>query len=468
MKRPVKVTADHNVDVAPSEVFDLLRRGQPVETPLGPGVVHDIGLQAAPYGKRIELEPPAITVRLDDPEEDQPQDVMVCMCKLGLEDKQHEAIIGKEFSRLWPPLTNEVAEDTHMLVDLDNKTTEEVRARFEEAVANVSRVASTGARYRQQRQLYADFVRLALDSGEAIIDEAGELDEGTVLEGLEGVNLGDGHAVVLQSLTLDEEDESKRAYLVLYSPDKDVLQQVSVPEENNFMGYDGGESSGFLPTVYDPAALDSPELHPIRILPNTYLPRNPNYPSTITDTVWRPTVRQTPIRFYETREAAYPTQPGYEHDTLGHGNPPYVNFPSPDTLMPEEKSNGEPNPQYKPHKVGPQAYDPAEQPLDVEPYEDKKMQELFEEFWTAYQLDRESKPMGKPGLMNMHLCTFMIPFAKAQGWEKDGKFDVEEPLKLLNYMVQIGVIDKSLPEYFLTRYQRYLTGVDFRTQFTDD
>lgn len=466
MKRPVK-TADHSIDMVPSEVFDLLRRGQRVDTPIGPGVIYDIGLQAAPYGDRIELEPPAVTVRLDDPEEDQPRDVMVCMCKLGLENKQHEAIISKEFSRLWPPLTNEVAEDTHMLVDLENKTTEEVRARFEEAIANVPRVASASARYNQQRRIFADFVRLALDFGEATIDEAGEIGEGMVLEGLEGIDLGKGHAVVLQSLTVDGEDDSKRAYLILYSPEPDVLQQVTVPEESNFMGYDGGEASGFLPTVYDPAALDSPELHPIRILPNTYLPRNPNYPSTITDTVWRPTVRQTPIRFYETREAAYPTQPGYEHDTLGQGKSPF-GFPKPDTLMPEKKSTGEDNPQYKSHKIGPQAYDPAEQPLDVEPFEDKKMQEVFEEFWSGYQMDREFKPMGKPGLMNMHLCTYMIPFSKAQGWAKDGKFDVEKPLELLNYMVQIGVVDKSIPEYFLTRYHRYLTGVDFRTQFTDD
>lgn len=114
--------ADTNiVEVPGDETFDLLRMGQQVETPLGSGVVKEIALQAARYGDRIELEPPAITVRLDDPAEGIPAEIVVCMCKLGLKNTKHEAIIRKEFARLWPPISDDVPKDIHMLMDLNKQ-----------------------------------------------------------------------------------------------------------------------------------------------------------------------------------------------------------------------------------------------------------------------------------------------------------------------------------------------------------
>jgi len=441
--------ADHAVDVSGEETFDVLRIGQRVETPLGPGIIADIAVQASRYGDKIELEPPAITVKLDDPDPGEPDEVVVCMCKLGLEDSKHEAILRKEFGRLWPPITDEIPEDTHMLVDLNKKETEEVRSRFEKLSSNAHRVASVALRYRRQRRLYSDYVDLALHLAEPVIDEASNLSPGTVVTGLEGSDLNDGAAVVLQSLQLEgQEDADGRVFLVLYSPDKDLMRRLTIPEDAKFMGHDGGEATGFTPTVYDPVRLDSPELHPIRVLPDSYLPKNPNYPSSITDTVWRPTVRQTPIRYYKTREAG-----GFERRPDYRSWPPvnHVNYPTPDTVNPPDET--------KPRKRGQQAYDPAEQPLDVPPLEDEKMEALAMEFWTGYQQQREQKLPGHGSTLDFDILDYADIF---QGRKE---LDNEQMLHLFNYMVQIGMFQPSMMKIYINHQNDKYTWKNIRTHY---
>ncbi len=474
--------ANHVVDVSEDETIDLLQRGQSVETPLGSGVIEDIAIQAGKYGKRYELEPPLIQVRLDDPEDGKPDVIHVCMCKLGLDNPVHEAIISKEFGRLWPPITDDVQEDTHMLVDLKKKETDEIRARFEKLSSTAHRVASTAIRQRRQRRVYSDYAKLAIALVEPVVATMKELTPGMVITGAEGLNFGEGAHVVLQTLPVEGRDDSQM-YLVLYSPDEDALQHMTAPGDSKFMGHPGeeatgltptveddfpgsappmgGDPPGFTPTVYDPSALGT-EQHQIRILPDSYLPKNPNYPSSITDTVWRPTVRQTPIRFYETKkEGAFDRKPGQERGSVPTGQD--VNYATPDTVNPDDL---ELNPTYKKPLLGKDAYDPViQQQITTEegaqPTFDEKMEELRAQLWAGYQGDREEKIPGWGNTLDLDFLAYFESFIGKK------ELDQEDAFKLLNYMV----IKADIPESVLKTYQQMLNNSftlrDLRTHFTN-
>jgi hypothetical protein len=450
----MKRSAHEKVDVPGEDVFDLLQIGQHVDTPIGPGVISDIALQAARYRDRIELEPPAITVRLDDPPPGAPDEVTVCMCKLGLENPKNEALIRKEFSRLWPPITDEVPGDSHMLINdkKDNGDIEHVRSRFEKQSTTAHRVASVALRQRRQRRVFLDYVELSLRLAEPIIDTVKQITAGMVVTGIEGVDKLDEAGVVLNSRNLDENGFPGKVYLLIYNPETDSVRQLTLPEETQFMGHDGGEATGFTPTVYDPAALNSPELHPIRILPNSYLPKNPNYPSSITDTVWRPTVRMTPIRFYQTKKK----EGGFNRLPEGEGPrkwPPTrtVNFPTPDTVNPSDKT--------KNRKRGKDAFDPADQTPDMEADVDQKMEDLAMDFWGAYQHYREQKIPGKGNTLDIELNDF------ADVYQGRHEMDDEEMMQLFNYLVQIGILDASMLKKYLLRQDEKFRQLNTRTHY---
>jgi len=446
--------ADGKVEVSDDETFDLLQIGQHVETPLGPGVISRIGLQAARYGDRIELEPPVVTVELDDPEPGQPDEVNVCMCRLGLEDPKHEAIISKEFARLWPPIEEEVPEDVHMLMDVkkNEEDMEKVRSRFDQQTMTAHRVASVALRHRRQRRIYQDFVTLAMHLAEPAIDETSILEPGTVVTGVEGVDLGEA-GVVVKKMKLKGRDgeDAGQVYVVLYNPDSDTLRQLTVPEDSKFMGHDGVGATDMMPTVYDPQALDSPELHPIRILPNTYLPQNPNYPSSITDTVWRPTIRQTPIRYYKVREAGgFQRRPDYK-DPQEWPPTSTVNYPTPDTVNPPGKQ--------RTRKRGKDAYDPHDQTPDMDEKVNQKMEDLAMKFWGDYQRYREQKIPGKGSTLDIHIEDFADVF---QGRTEMSDDDM---LNLFNYLVQIGMMDESMLHKYLMRQDEKFRQVNLRTHY---
>lgn len=447
--------ADNKVEVSNEEVFDLLQIGQQVNTPLGPGVVTKIGLQAGRYGDRVELEPPAITVRLGEPEPGQPDEVTVCMCKLGLDDPKHEALIRKEYARLWPPIEENVPEDIHMLMDVNKKEEDmgKVRSRFEEHTLTAHRVASVALRHRRQRRIFSDYVELALHYAEPAIDEVSKIGPGTVLTGLEDAGL-DEAGVVLKSLKLKGKDgeDAGQVYVLLYNPDSDTTRQLTLPEDSQFMGHDGGDATGFTPTVYDPAALDSSELHPIRLLPNTYLPKNPNYPSSITDTVWRPTVRQTPIRFYQTKKEAggFQRRPDY-HDPQEWPPTNTVHYPTRDTVNPPDKSRN--------RMRGEEAFDPNDQTPDMDEDTNQKMEDLAMKFWGDYQHYREQKIPGKGNTLDISVEDFADVF---QG--RLEKTD-DEMMQLFNYFVQIGMMEESLLHKYLMRQDEKFRQLNTRTHY---
>lgn len=446
--------ADDAVEVSNDEAFDLLRIGQQVETPLGSGRIVDIAIQAGKYGDRIEMEPPAITVDLDKPPEDVPKRIVVCMCKLGLEDDKHEAIIRKEFHRLWPPLTDEIHEDAHMLMDLNKQDElDKVRSRFERHNLTAHRVASVGLRYRRQRQLFRDYAELALHLAEPTIDTVDELRPGMVVTALESVDMDNQLSVVLKSLGLEGAGEDGgRVYVLLYNPEEDSLRQLTLPEDEKFMGHDGEEATGMTPTVYDPERLVSPELHPIRVLPNSYIPKSPNYPSSITDTVWRPTVRQTPIRFYETKKDA-----GFDRPPEAETDPPRLriegpNYPVPDTVNPPDPNRG-------PYMRGQQAFDPSEQTPDMEETVDQDMEDLAMGFWDAYQSYREQKIPGGPQTLNFDILDYADIFKSNKGMTD------EEMGNLFAYLMRIGICAESLVRKYIMRMNDEARQVLWRTHF---
>jgi len=448
--------ADNKVEVSDEETFDLLQIGQHVDTPIGPGVITKIGLQAGRYGDRVELEPPAITVKLDEPEPGDPDEVTVCMCKLGLNNPKHEALIRKEFARLWPPIEEKVPEDIHMLMDVNKKEEDmgKVRSRFEKQTLTAHRVASVALRYRRQRRIFQDYVKLALHFAEPAIDETGKLSPGTVLTGLEDADLGGEAGVVLKAIKLKGRDgeDAGQVYVVLYSPDSDTMRQLTLPGDSKFMGHDGGEGAGFTPTVYDPAALNSSELHPIRILPNTYLPKNPNYPSSITDTVWRPTVRQTPIRFYQTKKEAggFQRRPDY-HDPQEWPPTSTVNYPTQDTVNPPAKQRN--------RMRGEEAFDPNDQTPDMDEKTNQDMEDLAMKFWGDYQHYREQKIPGKGNTLDIAIEDF------ADVFQGRTKMDDDEMLQLFNYFVQIGMMDESLLHKYLMRQDEKFRQLNTRTHY---
>lgn len=459
---PTEVAGD--VDVANEDTFTLLKKGQQVETPLGPGVIVDIEIQAGRYGKRVEIEPPAVTVKLDDPEEGDPDRIVVCMCKLGLEDDEHEAIIKKEFSRLWPPLTEDVPEDTHMLVNVHK---EGALVEFQGIVNQIISAQIEGANceklHRDAFRRYADLSEFFVDP---VTDDDAGLSPGMVLNNLEGLDLEDGKAIVLKMNEIEDEEGGSETQAVIYLTGPEKVKVVRLPQEVQFDGHDGGEAVGITPTVYDPLRVDSPELHQIRILPDSFLPKNPNYPSSLTNTIWRPTVRQTPIRFYsvddtmskkdkQTREAG-----GFEHKPEqpplgGHYWPPkdYTNYPTPDTVLPPE--------QMPEIWRGPLLYMRPEEQESIPPM-DPVMEQAALMFWNDYQDWRNTYIPGKRSREDETVENFM------DIWRHNVGLDENEMLEFLGYMTHIvGMFPRSVYDTYADHLGRMKQSVMYRTHYPD-
>lgn len=438
--------AGTDVDVANEDVFTLLKNGQEVDTPLGPGVIVDIEVQAGKYGDRIEMEPPVVTVQLDDPSDGDPDRIVVCICKLGLKDKEHEAIIHKEFARLWPPITDEIPEDTRMLVDVEEEFKKKSSA-FRERVAELSGGAASPEKVRQA---CAEYVHLSYAlvpfRGAAISD----LNPGVVVTDLEGFDLSGHPGIVLKS---EPSATTPTVHVVLYLPDTDDIKQVKVPSDASFVGVDAGEEIGVVPTVYDPERLHSPELHPIRTLPDSYLRRDPNYPSSITN-IWRPTLRVTPMRYYNTRQGGIPFKPENDPDKEPHWPPEdYTNYPTPD-FVPQ-------GPEMPEYKSGPALYEYDKSRRHPESVlnsikENKKLADEAVDFWKEYQAAQPS---------DVHLKYDLHDFADM--YAEEGNKSEEHMVDLLAYMYSMGLITMQALNGYIDHLATKATTLNTRTHFTN-
>lgn len=250
------------LDEEPGDTFPLVEIGDKVNTPEGPGEVVNIALHGADYGDdRFELEPPAITVKLEDGTE-----VVSCPCVIELEDEDATALLHSEYERLWPPV-EDLPGAAHQLID-DEKIEENMkheRARLDKRYMRAHRWATH------------------------VITAEGSLSPGDVLEDLEGVDIGKG-AVVVEVDTSGNEQTVK-----LYMPETEDTKTVKLPLDSTHRTLDVPDKKPSSDKVYDENVIETGEPEgAIRWVPDSYLPKNPNYPSTLSDILWRPTYRQYP------------------------------------------------------------------------------------------------------------------------------------------------------------------------------
>lgn len=137
------------------------------------------------------------------------------------------------------------------------------------------------------------------------------LKRGDKISSYEGVDFaGNKYAIVLD---FDPAEDGK-AFLSLYFPESKSARKYKVSTESNAAvvptSYDekGDSEDGYVipSSEVDNLRAKSPgsmDMKPNRSFqPDSYFPEDPNYPSTMTDVLWRPELRWTPFpRFYNTR-----------------------------------------------------------------------------------------------------------------------------------------------------------------------
>jgi hypothetical protein len=82
-----------------ADTVAFLQVGDTVETPDGPGKVVQIALQLADYSGDVQLEPPAVVVKLQDGTVKR-----CCLCELDFGTVEINQQVAREFARLWPPM----------------------------------------------------------------------------------------------------------------------------------------------------------------------------------------------------------------------------------------------------------------------------------------------------------------------------------------------------------------------------
>jgi hypothetical protein len=248
-------TNDHEEPVdEQGQVFEVLKRGDKVTTEDGPGEVVDITLMGADYSdERSELEPPQITVKLDE----DGQEIVVCPCAIDLEDEEATEFLHQEYERLWPPV-EDLPGDAQTLVD-DEKTRAFLETRFLRARRKATHV----------------------------IEAQGPLTPGQIVEDIEGVEVGSG-ATVLDTILSDDQQQVE-----LYLHDSGTTVKVTIPLDTPHRTLDIPPAQKPEDTVYDEELVDD-AIAPVRTMPDSYLPDNPNYPSSLSKWLWNPTYRQYP------------------------------------------------------------------------------------------------------------------------------------------------------------------------------
>lgn len=125
--------------------------------------------------------------------------------------------------------------------------------------------------------------------------------KGDVITDLEGYDFGDEGAVVVK-VRGDDVD--------LVRVDNNETFTVSL-DELEFSAEDHEPSPEIESSWYDKQTYEQgPKVEDIRTLPDYWLPRDPNMPSTMTDVTWRPEnrYRRWQQRYYSVEERSIPNQ----------------------------------------------------------------------------------------------------------------------------------------------------------------
>lgn len=147
----------------------------------------------------------------------------------------------------------------------------------------------------------SQYAKVVTATGAYVEANASSVAPGMVLERLEGVDWGDQTAVVL-----DVQDEDSSSLVTVWLVDTEEEKSYRVPNDAAFQAREPArdpetdEREDFPATSWDPLAIDE-HLDPVRYVPDSYYPyTEPNHPSSIERTLWRPTLRRSPIyRYYE-------------------------------------------------------------------------------------------------------------------------------------------------------------------------
>ena len=232
------------------------------------------------------------------------------------------------------------------------------------------------------------------------------LEEGTIITDLEGIDLGPDGAVVL-------EVNGDQVELVRL----DTHEFLSVDtNEVDFAADEPDKGEGTNPYLYDPDAMDSPEIDNIRWLPTYWGPRDPNNPSSLTDVSWRPT------QYWRRRQQI-------------HG----------DTQMRNRQANLYPSMETVPHKEQlPQQYHQdygLPRRMQVDRWEGEgKLEDLIAlatEFWQGYREKRHTNIPQRGDRQSMEVYQWGIVFMERLGLER------KEMNELYQFMVDTDVIPKS-------------------------
>ncbi len=379
------------------KVYPLISIGDKVTTPDGPGEVIDIALNWADYGDRQEMEPPIVTVQLKDG-----QELATCMCSVELEDEELTDFLQEEYRRLWPPV-EELPGNAESLVD-DEKLEQRV-----------------------------SFMRKYLRPGR----RTARLEPGQVVKDLEGVDVGSG-AVVLD-VTVESDGQQK---VKLFLQDSKAVQEVKLPGDSAYREEGPKPTKEIEDTVYDPAAVGQGYGVTTRGLPDSYLAPNPNYPSSMSDALWRPTYRQTPpFRYYaenkmkrKKNRRSKRAYVGYDHGYTHEKDDPYLAENDWLDVSPEESIRIVDETELVAVPPGYNQDNPIRL-FDPNPGEDYPIEffNMASLWWEDYQTYRHKKV---PGITWSHENA---PFADYSViFMKQHCLDIPDMRELIQYMVDIG------------------------------
>lgn len=258
--------------------------------------------------------------------------------------------------------------------------------------------------------------RRAIQRGDYIESTAASLQPGLVVQELEGVDLGDQPAVVLDVVYEDD-----TAVVDLYLVDSKQTKTVRLPSDSAFNAYEYGLPTGVQEKPYDEMRIHE-DIEPIHRPPDSYFPyMDPNHPSSITDTLWRPTLRRSPVyRYYEMRK---------DKKAEMVQEPRGYNIPKPDVFVPKIDDEGKPLVPLYPDLIG----------YDIDPYEASALAEMAQAFYESYQHIRTNiAPQHVVPLhSNMEVAEYSIIFASENGLSN------REMAVLWEYMCAIGMFPHS-------------------------
>ena len=412
------------LDEQAGDVFTILSIGDSVTTENGPGVVTNIELHGADYGDgRKELEPPSITVKLDESEEE----IIVCPCTLELNDAPSlTQLLHDEYDRLWPPV-EELPGEAETLID-------------DEKIEN-------------SRKSYKKTYLFADKYATHVVTAQGALSPGMVLEDLEGVDVGEEGVVVVE---VSSEDGDKQS-VTLYFPGLDETKTLSIPKDTTYRALDAPDPTKNVDTVYDMESLEESggggEGY-IRWVPDSWIPKNPNGPSSLSDALWRPTYRQYPPwrsyakvrkgnktmakkRFVRRKKGDY----GYSYGPDEEDNKKFEPFMSTPEWI-------EDSPVITEQDIVEEDWDPDLQPSPDRLYENpialfdpekspKETYDLASLLWQEYQTYRHKKV---PGVAQSHSS---FPFEEyCYIFMDNHDLSFKEMAEIWDYMEEIGFITK--------------------------